>query len=51
MSTTDDLFEQLKGARVFLKIDLQSGYHQLGIKTEDIAKTAFHIDTGTTSFL
>ena len=28
----DDLFNQLKGASVFSKIDLQSGYHQLRIK-------------------
>jgi hypothetical protein len=37
----DDLFDQLKGACVFLKIDLRSGYHQLKIRVTDIAKTAF----------
>jgi hypothetical protein len=37
----DDLFDQLKGASVFFKIDLRSGYHQLKIRQEDIPKTAF----------
>jgi hypothetical protein len=37
----DDLFDQLKGACVFSKIDLRSGYHQLKIRATNIPKTAF----------
>jgi hypothetical protein len=37
----DDLFNQLCGACVFSKIDLQSGYHQLKIRGCDISKTTF----------
>lgn len=37
----EDLFDQLTGAKVFSKIDLRTGYHQLKIRVEDIPKTAF----------
>jgi hypothetical protein len=37
----EDLFDQMRGAKVFSKIDLRSGYHQLKIRVEDIPKTAF----------
>ena len=37
----DILFDQLFGAKVFSKIDLCSGYHQIKIRVEDITKTTF----------
>ncbi|GJX82630.1 putative reverse transcriptase domain-containing protein [Tanacetum coccineum] len=37
----DDLFDQLQGSRVYSKIDLRSGYHQLIVREEDIPKIAF----------
>ncbi|GJY84654.1 putative reverse transcriptase domain-containing protein [Tanacetum coccineum] len=37
----DDLFDQLRGARYFSMIDLQSGYHQLRVQDDDISKIAF----------
>jgi hypothetical protein len=42
----EDLFDQMKGASVFLKIDLRSGYHQLKIRESDIPKTAFRTRYG-----
>ncbi|GKD70629.1 putative reverse transcriptase domain-containing protein, partial [Tanacetum coccineum] len=35
----DDLFDQLQGSRVYSKIDLRFGYHQLRVREEDIPKT------------
>ena len=37
----EDLFDRLRGASVFSKIDLSLGYHQLRIRPSDILKTAF----------
>jgi hypothetical protein len=37
----EDLFDQFRGAGVFSKIDLRSGYHQLRIRPSDIPKTTF----------
>ncbi|KAG8481145.1 hypothetical protein CXB51_025922 [Gossypium anomalum] len=37
----DDLFDQLKGALMFSKIDLRSGYYQLQVRESDVPKTTF----------
>ena len=42
----EDLFDQLKGASVFSKIDLRSGYYQLRVKEVDVPKTAFRTRYG-----
>ena len=47
----DELFDQLKGESVFLKIDLQFGYYQLRIQDVDVHKTAFRTQYGHYEFL
>ena len=47
----DDLFDQLRGARVYAKIDLRTGYHQLRVREADISKTAFKTWYGHFEFI
>jgi hypothetical protein len=47
----DILFDQLAGAKVFSKIDLRSGYHQIKIRPCDIPKMAFSTKYGSYEYL
>lgn len=47
----DDLFNQVKGATIFYKIDLCFGYHQIRIRDDDICKIASRTHYGHCEFL
>ena len=41
ITKVDDLFDQLRMAQVYFKIDLRTDYHQLRVREADIPKIAF----------
>ena len=47
----DELFDQLQGSRVYFKIDLRLGYHQLRVHKSDVPKTVFRTRYGHYDFL
>ena len=47
----DDLFDQLRGAQVYSKIDLRTSYHQLRVREADITKTTFKTRYGHFEFI
>jgi hypothetical protein len=47
----DIIFDQLIGVKIFSKIDLRSGYHQIRIRAKDVPKTAFSIRYGLYEYL
>jgi hypothetical protein len=51
LSRMDILFYQLTSVRVFSKVDLRSGYHQMKIRPEDVPKTAFSTRYGLYEYL
>jgi hypothetical protein len=46
LSRINDLFDQVRGEKIFSKLDLRSGYHQIMIKDEDVNKTKFRTRYG-----
>ena len=48
---SDEMLDQLGGARVFSKLDLKTGFHQIRVRPEDVEKTAFNTKYGQFEYL
>jgi Reverse transcriptase (RNA-dependent DNA polymerase) len=48
---SDEMFDRLGGAKVFSKLDLKTGFHQIRLRPGDIEKTAFNTKYGQFEYL
>ena len=48
---SDEMFDVIGGSKIFSKIDLKTGFHQIRVKPEDVEKTAFQTKYGQYEYL
>ena len=48
---TDEMFDRIGGAKVFSRLDMKTGFHQIRVKPSDVEKTAFNTKYGQFEYL